>query len=74
MQILKLNPCNRTEQEILLDRTRISGIHEGIKKVIEEIEKIESSNAMMRQVTSQDFIRLKDELGILVYKNWPNKS
>ncbi len=70
---LQLDADTRTEQEILIDRARIDGNHEGIKRVIKEIEDIESFNAMIRQVTSEDFVRLKNKLGILVYKNWPNK-
>lgn len=74
MEVLQLNLCNMTEQEILIERARIDGAHEGIKRVIKEIENMEAFNAMMCQVTSEDMIRLKYSLGILVYKNWPKKT
>ena len=74
MEILQLDTCDMSEQEILIERARIDGCHEGIKRVIKEIENIEAYNAMMRQITSDDLIILKDKLGILVYKNWPRKS
>lgn len=74
IETLKLDPCTLGEQEILIERSRINGMHEGIKEVIEQIERIEDFNSMVRQITSDDILRLKNELDILVYKNWPNKS
>lgn len=74
MQILQLDTDNRTEQEISIERARINGMHEGIKEVIKQIEEIESFNEMCGEKFSEDLFKLKNNLGILVYKNWPRKS
>jgi hypothetical protein len=59
---------------IEIERARTEGIHEGIQRVILEIEKIESVNDMLRQVTCAEFISLKNKLGMLIHKNWPRKN
>ncbi len=71
-QYLKLDPDNRTEHQKQIDRAFISGIHEGIKDVIKEIIKIEDEFISYGIDISMEFINLKNKLGLLVYKNWPD--
>lgn len=53
----------------------VDGCHEGIKLVISKIEDNQKLLELLGyeiEITHQ-LERLKDDLGILVYKNWPNK-
>lgn len=74
METLQLNEDTRIATEIEIDRARIEGMHQGIKEVIYQIEKIEENNMICAQMTCIDILRLKDALGILVYKNWPKRE
>lgn len=69
-ETLKLNPDNRTEHEIELDRARIQGAHDAIKLIIDKIIKIENTMQACGYEISQEFTRLKNELGVMVYKDW----
>lgn len=73
IEFLTLDPDRRSEEEIKIDRARINGIHEGIKEVIKQIEKIEILRINMGYSVSTEFVKLKNQLGMMVYKNWPQK-
>lgn len=54
---LKLNPDDRTE-------------HDAIKLIIDKIRNVANTMQACGYETSQEFIRLKNELGVMVYKDW----
>ena len=74
METLKLNETTLTEEEHKLETARIAGMHDGIKRVIIEIEKVEQIFINHGAKVHHEFITLKNNLGELVYKNWPNKG
>lgn len=69
-QTLKLDPDNRTPHQIEIDRARIQGAHDVIKLIIDKIRNIENTMQACGYEISQEFTRLKNELGIMVYKDW----
>lgn len=69
---LKLIPDSRTEKEIELDRARICGAHEAIKIILHKIMKVENTMQACGYEISEEFTRLRNELGVMVYKNWPH--
>jgi hypothetical protein len=53
---------------------KVDGAHEAIKDIIKEIEEIEWVFQSCGNSVSQEFSKLKDNLGRLVYRDWPDND
>lgn len=67
----------KADSDILADKCAqdyFKGQHDGIKKVIEEIDKVEGKLVRQGYMLSKDVELLRNGLGRLVYENWPNRN
>lgn len=56
-----------------VEKTYVDGLHEGFKHVINEIDSLEQQLKWGNYEISSQLIQLKNNLGIKVYKNWPQR-
>lgn len=73
MQTLPIDKSNLSSEEIKIERAFIEGTHEGIKRVIYEIEWVQAECRSLGYDTIQ-LESLRNRLGVIVYNNWPRKD